>query len=141
MKNIRRNIIVNYAALIFVFVAPILLFQWIFGIPSPSLSLLSLHENSIALIVALSLVFGYWNLIAFLLTPFQIHKLERDKEMNDNKDAVRRGKEPPNEGWDNNQIEFAVEQIKNKLSNNGFQKSLDFDIWDAYQTNDNCLAK
>lgn len=128
--------IANKIALILVFIAPIIIFQWMFGIPSLSWSLLTVHEDSIALTVALSLAFGYWNLIAFLLTPFHIHKLERDKKMNDNKDAVSSGKEPPNEGWDNDQIEFAADQIEKELSNNGFKKSLDFDIWDTYQTDE-----
>ncbi len=71
--------IASWVAFILVFVAPPVI--WHATRPFDSMAeLLTLPELSIAWIAILALLFGYWNLVQFLLLPYEISKQEREVE-------------------------------------------------------------
>ncbi len=71
--------IASWIAFMLVFVAPLV--AWHATRPLDSTSdLLTLPELSLAWIALLALLFGYWNLVQFLLLPYEIRKQERDIE-------------------------------------------------------------
>ncbi len=71
--------IASWIAFILVFVAPPVTWHATRPFDSPS-DLLALPEQSLAWIAILALLFGYWNLVQFLLLPYEIRKQEREVE-------------------------------------------------------------
>ena len=74
---LRWSRVSNWVAFIVVFVAPVGIFHDIGSIPSV-LDGLDMAELSIAWTAVLALLFGYWNLVQFLLLPYEVREQERE---------------------------------------------------------------
>lgn len=117
-----------------VFILPLALVHWNRTLSIPTTTDLIIGGPTIGWIVFGSLIFGYWNLILFLLTPFQVHKLERDKPWKENKEEALQGKSPSNNTWSEDRIDLAEERIKSNLKENNITHSPDFEIDETYKT-------
>ncbi|MCU4752537.1 hypothetical protein OB919_11140 [Halobacteria archaeon AArc-curdl1] len=69
----------NWIAFVIVFVGPPTVFRTTQLVDSAG-SPLYVGELSLAWIAILALLFGYWNLIQFLLLPYEVRRWERDLE-------------------------------------------------------------
>lgn len=74
---LRWSRVSNWVAFIVVFVAPVGIFHDIGSIPSV-MDGLDMTELSIAWTAVLALLFGYWNLVQFLLLPYEVREQERE---------------------------------------------------------------
>ncbi len=125
----------NWAWFSIVFIVPLLALQnWSVGIPT--INGLTVDEEVFGWIIFGSLTFGYWNLIIFLLTPFQMHKIERDKSAKENKKRSRQGKSSANETWDQDRINLAENRLKSELDESGLSISPDLDIIESHAENE-----
>jgi hypothetical protein len=73
---LRLSRVSNWVAFIAVFVAPIVVFHDAGSVLSAGDDL-GMAELSVAWSVVLALLFGYWNLVQFLLLPYEVREQER----------------------------------------------------------------
>jgi hypothetical protein len=76
---LKSSRIAGWVAFILVFVAPPATWHATRSVDSPP-EILTLPELSVAWIAILALLFGYWNLVQFLLLPYEIREQERELE-------------------------------------------------------------
>lgn len=124
----------NWIWFAIVFVLPIIFVDWGFSMPEFTLNGLLIEDEAIGWVVFGSLIFGYWTLILFLLTPFQVHKAERDKKLQENKQASLEGDSADYDSWEDDRVRLAEKNIEEELEENGLSVPSDLNIEESFKT-------
>ena len=76
-RTVRISRVSNWIAFVLVFVVPPVAMR---ALGASTGSVLSFSDTSIAWTALLALLFGYWNLVQFLLLPYEMRRQQRDVE-------------------------------------------------------------